>query len=66
VTRFYVTAVVVVEAETAQQAVDQLAGAVRLDYAGEPIVEVYLEAPDGVTRAVDVSEWEVPTPKAEG
>jgi len=56
--RYYVTAVIVVDAETAQDAVDQVARAVQLDRAGEPIVEIHVEAPSGLS-VVPLDEWEL-------
>lgn len=54
--RYYVTAVVVVDAPNAQAAVDAVHAAVALDLEGEPILEVHVDDGDE-PRPVDPATW---------
>lgn len=59
--RYYVTAVIVVDAATAQAAVDAVHAAVVLDIDGEPILEVHEDGgDDDDPRLVDPKTWNPP------
>lgn len=57
--RYYVTAVILVDAANAQAAVDAVHAAVRLDIDGEPILEVHVDE-GGDPRPVDPATWSPP------
>lgn len=56
---YYVTAVIVIEAPSAQAAVSAVDRQVTLDHAGEPVVGVSVTSPDGEDTEI-VMDWDPP------